>query len=103
MNILIIDDEKTISDVLSAWILARGFQSTATISRKEGLEDKSTPTVVVYRIIESFKEPLMLGEHEADMKLSIGIATSKTTRTDADELVSQADEAMYAAKENGTA
>jgi predicted signal transduction protein with EAL and GGDEF domain len=43
----------------------------------------------------------MLGEHEIDMKLSIGIATSKTTRTDADELVSQADEAMYAAKENG--
>jgi predicted signal transduction protein with EAL and GGDEF domain len=35
------------------------------------------------------------------MKLNIGIAISKTTRTDADERVSQADEAMYAAKKNG--
>jgi diguanylate cyclase (GGDEF)-like protein len=69
----------------------------------EGLEDKSTPTVVANRIMASFKEPLMLGEHEVDMKLSIGIAISKTTRTDADELVSQANEAVYAAKENGAA
>jgi diguanylate cyclase (GGDEF)-like protein len=69
----------------------------------EGLEDKSTPTVVANQIMVSFKEPLMLREHKVEMKLSIGISISKPTRTDADELVSQADKAMYPAKENHAA
>ena len=55
------------------------------------------------RISEAMAEPVRLGGRDVAVKLSIGIAMSDKTSTSAQELVRQADIAMYRAKENGGA
>ena len=51
--------------------------------------------------LQSFALPVVAGEELINVSLSIGIATSRQPRTSAEELLRDADVAMYDAKEGG--
>ena len=53
------------------------------------------------RTLESFVLPVTAGEELLNVSLSIGIATNRHARTHAEELLRDADVAMYEAKEGG--
>ena len=53
------------------------------------------------RTLQSFVLPVTAGEELLNVSLSIGIATSRHARTHAEELLRDADVAMYDAKEGG--
>ncbi|HEY3672334.1 MAG TPA: EAL domain-containing protein [Acidimicrobiia bacterium] len=59
--------------------------------------------VVAARLLERVSEPLLVSGHEVLPAVSIGIAVASSGRADPDELVSEADTAMYRAKANGRA
>ncbi|MCK5349050.1 MAG: EAL domain-containing protein, partial [Desulfobacula sp.] len=66
----------------------------------ENIEQKSTVTEIVKRLINSVKTPFLLGDNEAYVGLSIGISLS--THTITPELhIRNADHAMYDVKEHG--
>ncbi len=70
------------------------------------LEEMSHPDGAVEaaeRLEEAFASPLDFGNDSLMMTLSIGIATSSTAQTSADELLGNAELAMYAAKDAGRA
>jgi diguanylate cyclase (GGDEF)-like protein len=56
-------------------------------------------TVAAQRIRAALDEPLQLDDHTVDISGSIGIATSPDHGSDPDQLISRAEMAMYAAKE----
>jgi len=70
------------------------------------LEDLQNPLseacAIAQRILDMLVAPVLLGQREVFVNASIGIALSSGL-TDFDELLSQADTAMYAAKRNGKA
>jgi EAL domain-containing protein (putative c-di-GMP-specific phosphodiesterase class I) len=70
------------------------------------LEDLEDPIrqacAIAQRILDVLQAPVLLGPREVFVSASIGIALCSGT-TDFDELLSQADTAMYAAKRNGKA
>jgi len=55
------------------------------------------------RIIDQMKEPFLVGGRELVVTCSVGIAGAQNGRQDADELLREADLAMYLAKERGRA
>jgi len=64
-----------------------------------------TVLAVVDRLQEKVAEPVLLGDHEVAVSASVGIATSETGYTSAEDVLRDADIAMYHAKdaERGTA
>ncbi|WP_442593917.1 diguanylate cyclase domain-containing protein [Neobacillus sp. D3-1R] len=52
-------------------------------------------------IIHAFSFPFLLEDHEAKVTVSIGISLSKLGEKDIDQVIKEADTAMYLAKENG--
>ena len=64
----------------------------------EGLEDEREAFKVAERIQEVLAQPVLLGVHEVRTTGSIGIALSEGARRSADELLRDADLAMYRAK-----
>lgn len=69
----------------------------------EALESPAEALRIAARVAERLAEPIQLGERELVTTVSIGIGISVDGLASADELVSQADIAMYRAKENGKA
>jgi diguanylate cyclase (GGDEF)-like protein len=70
------------------------------------LEDVSSVDEVARyaaRILERITAPIDVGEHRLTVSASIGIAISGSGETGAEDLVRQADVAMYRAKQNGKA
>ena len=67
--------------------------------------DPDEVLVIVDRIQSRIAEPVLLGEHEVAVTASVGIATSGTGYTDAEDVLRDADIAMYDAKstERGSA
>ncbi len=57
--------------------------------------------VVASRIQRRIAAPVLLGDHEVTVTASIGITTSATPYTDAEDVLRDADIAMYRAKEAG--
>ena len=55
------------------------------------------------RLLEAFSKPHKLGDHEITSTASIGVVTSKETYTRPDEVIRDADAAMYQAKSAGKA
>jgi predicted signal transduction protein with EAL and GGDEF domain len=53
------------------------------------------------RTLQAFSLPVTAGDKMLDVSLSIGIATSQHSRSHSEELLRDADVAMYEAKENG--
>jgi diguanylate cyclase (GGDEF)-like protein len=68
-----------------------------------GIEDASDAALVAERIASELKEPFVLDKNTAFTTASIGIAFSTTSYSAADDILRDADAAMYRAKENGKA
>jgi diguanylate cyclase (GGDEF)-like protein/PAS domain S-box-containing protein len=68
------------------------------------LEDTDIPAalLVVDRILESTKRPVLLGASEVVIHTSIGLAPAHAGHTTPDQLLAEADAAMYAAKARGS-
>ena len=67
----------------------------------KGLSDPSNACVVADRILATMAEPLLLRGHEISISASIGIAAVVGSAGAADDLLRDADTAMYDAKSNG--
>jgi len=67
----------------------------------EDLTTRDDAVRIAHRIGELLTEPFRLGEHEVFVAASTGIAYSEGARPDADDLLRDADAAMYQAKEQG--
>lgn len=66
-----------------------------------GHQHHDYPFQVAQRIFDSFKAPVWLEQQQYFMTTSIGIAMTSHAQTTPDELIRQADMAMYEAKEQG--
>ena len=67
------------------------------------LRDPDVAIQIAERVIESLRDPMVIGDHELFASSSIGIAISAGGEMRAADLLSQSDHAMYVAKENGRA
>jgi diguanylate cyclase (GGDEF)-like protein len=65
------------------------------------LEDGSDPPAVADRLIEAFKAPFRIQDKDLTTTISIGISGSAQKSESADEILRNADAAMYAAKGRG--
>jgi diguanylate cyclase (GGDEF)-like protein/PAS domain S-box-containing protein len=64
----------------------------------------ATPAVAMEvgdRVRSAFSAPVLLGEEEIDFSASIGVAVAEKPGVGAEDLIRDADSAMYRAKENG--
>jgi diguanylate cyclase (GGDEF)-like protein len=116
-----VDDFKTINDTLGHEAgdhllidiserlrgLLRGSDSPARLGGDEfavileGMKSPSDGGVVAERILEAMTVPFPIGEHEFDIRVSIGIASTNEPSMTGADLLRQADTAMYAAKIGG--
>ena len=116
-----LDDFKAVNDSLghgvgdrlldeAAQRLLSIVRSSDTVERLGGdefallLEDPTgdqVPAQVAARIVETFREPILLGGQALALSASVGVAFSVPEITSVDELIRDADVAMYAAKAEG--
>jgi diguanylate cyclase (GGDEF)-like protein len=66
----------------------------------EGLESERDATLVARRISEAVGLPLLLGGEERFISASVGVTMADDPETPVEELIRQADSAMYRAKES---
>ena len=117
-----LDDFKAVNDTLGhhsgdqllaavAGRLANCLRDADTAARLGGDEfallleatDEHEATIVAERVQSSLREPFEIEGHEVSIHASIGISRSGPDTEDADELMRNADTAMYAAKDKGKA
>ena len=67
----------------------------------QGLQEPANAALVADRILSALSEPLSLGGHDVSISTSIGIAVGTGGADSADDLLRDADTAMYQAKTNG--
>ena len=116
-----LDDFKTINDslghgegdevlVATAARLQAALRAGDTIARMGGdefavlLEDTATsgpPVEVAGRLLAALQAPLLQGERELFVRASVGVATIHGRKSSAEELLRDADAAMYIAKGRG--
>jgi diguanylate cyclase (GGDEF)-like protein len=66
-----------------------------------GLDGVDSATTVAQRVVASLRAPVSVGTAQVAPRASVGIAIYPDTAVDVEELVHQADVAMYAAKSGG--
>jgi predicted signal transduction protein with EAL and GGDEF domain len=76
-----------------------GDEFAVLVWREEGVEQGAVE--LAERTLEAFLGPVFAGEKPLNVSLSIGIAAAAQPRTLVDELLRDADVAMYEAKEGG--
>lgn len=116
-----LDDFKTVNDSLGhgegdllltavAERLREGVRASDTIARMGGdefavliedPEDAATPVDVAHRLLGTLAEPFGLGGKELFVHASVGIAVSANRKQTGEDLLRDADAAMYTAKSNG--
>lgn len=67
----------------------------------ENIERAEEASVVAHKLVETLARPIQLGEHEVFVTASVGIAVYPDDARDLDNLLKNADTAMYRAKEQG--
>ena len=77
-----------------------GDEFTVLLNAIRGPQEATT---VAQRILEQLQQPIDLGGHDVVPTVSIGVALSKPGSGQADDLLRNADVAMYRAKANGKA
>ncbi|MGE5452240.1 MAG: putative bifunctional diguanylate cyclase/phosphodiesterase [Acidobacteriota bacterium] len=65
------------------------------------LKEDSDPTIMALTLLDSMKEPFVVGEHTVNMGISIGVGLLPEHGENLDELLANADLALMAAKNNG--
>ncbi len=90
--------------------LKSSVRSQDTVSRLGGdeftillndISDTKFVTNIAKQILQTLKEPILLGRHEVIVSTSIGITIAPDDSDDADTLMKNADLALYKAKEKG--
>ena len=66
-----------------------------------GIDDPATAVRIAERVIEALREPFIIATEEVLTHASIGIATAVDTGCDGQELLQNADLALYTAKSSG--
>ncbi|MBU9712276.1 EAL domain-containing protein [Evansella tamaricis] len=98
------------STIRSSDTIARGGFENSTVARLGGdefivllthIQDVKEVQLVASRIIDKFKEPFLIENHEVFTSASIGISIYPDNGQNLDDLALCADVAMYKAKENG--
>ncbi|WP_233842441.1 EAL domain-containing protein [Dyella sp. 2HG41-7] len=67
----------------------------------ENIEDTNTATIIADRVLQAVAVPLRISGKELEPSVSVGIACGDQSYLDADELIRDADMALYQAKELG--
>jgi diguanylate cyclase (GGDEF)-like protein len=67
----------------------------------EGIEDEHGAIAVAERMMEAFRKPFQLDDREQFVSVSMGISLPRRSGQSAEELIRDADAAMYRAKERG--
>lgn len=107
---LLVHVAQRLESCLRASDMISRFSDRCTIARFGGdefvilLRNISTPQNALHvagRIVEALSQPLMLGDCEAPVSVSIGIAIGDHHSMSADDLIRDADTAMYQAKSHG--
>jgi len=90
----------SVSRLHSAHTLARlgGDEFTVLL---DDMKDPADAVAVAERLMQSLKEPFIIGGNELHMGVSIGVAMSSTGGEESEDLLGDADTAMYCAKANG--
>jgi diguanylate cyclase (GGDEF)-like protein/PAS domain S-box-containing protein len=65
------------------------------------LHDRADATMLAEHLLEAISNPFLVSGHLLSIGVSIGVSIYPTDATDAEELMQQADSAMYAAKREG--
>jgi diguanylate cyclase (GGDEF)-like protein/PAS domain S-box-containing protein len=65
------------------------------------LHDREDTTMLAEHLLEAISNPFLVNEHLLSIGVSIGISIYPCDATDAEELMQQADSAMYASKREG--
>lgn len=65
------------------------------------ITDAKSVSLIAKQILQSLKEPILLGRHEVIVSTSIGITIAPDDSDDTDTLMKNADLALYKAKEKG--
>lgn len=103
----------TIGDLLLQLVAERlklCIRDTDTVCRQGGdefvvllteIEQTQDAAPIAEKLLTAFAEPCLIGGHELHVTLSIGIAIYPDDGQDADEVMKNADTAMYHAKANG--
>ncbi len=63
------------------------------------LDDDFDPAIMISRVLQTFTAPFLLGDTPISITTSIGVAIAPTDGEDLDQLLSHADHAMYAVKQ----
>ncbi len=69
----------------------------------EGIRDDRAAAIVAQRLLDTFNEPYEISGHEVTSTVSIGIVVSDPRYTKPDDILRDADTAMYQAKADGKA
>jgi diguanylate cyclase (GGDEF)-like protein len=99
---VLIDVAKRLSQSIRASDTAARFGGDEFLVLLEDLEDQDTVVEVAERILEELRRPLVVAGNELSVRGSIGIAAlGGRSSASADELIRDADAAMYVAKRDG--
>jgi diguanylate cyclase (GGDEF)-like protein len=82
-------------------VVARLGGDEFAVMVEDARDAEDAATVVARRIMEAFGMPLIVGVESVSVYVSVGIATSQARTTTAEELIRDADVAMYKAKTSG--
>ncbi len=91
---------RVVSCVRESDIVSRLSGDEFTVILSE-LEHKKSAEHIVNKILHALKKPFMLGDENAYISVSIGIAFYPEDAEDSQKLIQKADMAMYSAKEMG--
>lgn len=100
-DLLLIEIAKRLQDCLRLedFIARIGGDEFAIIL--SNIKDEKTAGLIAKKIIDSTNKPFNIGGHVINISSSIGISTFPSAITDAENVVKNADIAMYHAKESG--
>ncbi len=82
-------------------VIARLGGDEFALMVEDGHDAEAAAVAVAHRIMEAFVHPVEVGSESVSVYVSCGIATSHGGADSADELIRDADVAMYRAKTNG--
>ncbi|NLD77915.1 MAG: EAL domain-containing protein [Acidimicrobiales bacterium] len=101
-RLLCLAAERLVENVRPGDLVARhGGDEFVVVMRH--LPDPAEAVHVALRVVEAFRRPLLSGETELSATASVGISVTSASRdqVDANDLLREADTAMYVAKANG--